>query len=214
MKNVLVFGSTGLIGEHLVDALIRDPQIDHIYCLGRRPPPQENLKISFLKWPNTTLDLKADAAFCCLGTTIKKAGTQKEFRKVDFDMCLMAAKVAITAGCLSFHLVSSHGANANSSVFYLRTKGELEKEIEALHFSSLHIYQPSALLGHRKESRPAEQLMQILAPIFAPLFIGPMKNIQPISAIKVANFIATKAHNLNSGVFLYSSGQINEGKAP
>ena len=213
MKNILVFGHTGLIGEHLVDTFVHDPQINHIYCLGRNSPRQTHAKLSFHPWPNSVPNLKADAAFCCLGTTIKKAGTQKEFRKVDFDLCLESAKTALKAGCQSFHLVSSHGADANSSVFYLRTKGELENELQTLHFSDLHIYRPSMLLGHRHESRPLEKLMQIVAPIFSPILIGPMKNIQPIEAKKVANFMATKVHEAKPGVSIYNSGQINDAKA-
>ena len=127
-----------------------------------------------------------DDVFCCLGTTIKTAGSQQAFRKVDYDYVLALARAGRRAGAKQFLLVSAIGADPASRIFYSRVKGEVERDIRALPYRGVQILRPSFLMGERKESRLAERLGIPVARVLAPLLVGPLRRYRPIHAADVA----------------------------
>jgi uncharacterized protein YbjT (DUF2867 family) len=147
--------------------------------------------------------LFGDDLYCCLGTTIKAAGSQAAFRRVDHDYVLALARRAVAAGTARLFLVSALGADARSRVFYSRVKGEAEDAVAALPFRAVHIVRPSLLLGRRQESRPAERVGQWLGRLAAPLFIGPLAPYRAIEAADVAAALVACAASPATGVHVH-----------
>lgn len=169
-RRALVVGATGLVGREIVALLAADAGVSEIVVLVRRPSeaPPDDRRIREVVVDFDALDrnpslFAVDQVFCALGTTIKKAGSQSAFRRVDFDYPLQVAKLARAAGARHFLLVSALGADAGSSVFYNRVKGELEEALRAIAYPSLTIARPSLLEGDRAEVRPGEILGAKLA---------------------------------------------------
>jgi uncharacterized protein YbjT (DUF2867 family) len=185
---VALSGSTGLVGSRLLRLLCEEPTIARVFAVGRREPDIAHAKITFISSAQGSPARMPpiDAAICCLGTTIKKAGSQAAFRAVDFDMVVQFARTTKAAGARSFGLVSALGANAQSSVFYNRVKGETEEALVALGFQSLVIARPSFLMGDRTESRPGERIGIAISRALSPLMIGPARRMRPVAAEAVA----------------------------
>ncbi|MCE7997324.1 MAG: NAD(P)H-binding protein [Rhodobiaceae bacterium] len=198
----LVAGATGLIGNHLLDFLLGSPAHEKVIALTRRPLERDHEKLSNLVANFDQLEaavansgIRADEAYCALGTTIKKAGSKEAFRKVDFDYETAFARAALAAGANKFALVSAVGADARSPIFYSRVKGETERAIRDLGFASLHIFQPGVLLGERTESRPAEQLAIALTPLVNLGLQGPLRKYRGIPAKTVAEAMIAALHS-------------------
>jgi len=138
--------------------------------------------------------------YCCLGTTIKKAGSQDAFRRVDHDYVVALAQAAKQAGARRFLLVSALGANPRSHIFYNRVKGEVERDVSAVAFAAVHIFRPSLLLGERAESRPLERLGTLAFGVLAPLLVGPLRPYRPIAAEAVAQAMVRAALGEGTGV--------------
>jgi uncharacterized protein YbjT (DUF2867 family) len=149
-----------------------------------------------------------DEAFCCLGTTIKKAGSQEAFRAVDHDAVLAFAKAAKQAGTRSFLVVTALGADTRSRVFYNRVKGEVQEALKGVGFESLVILQPSLLLGERAESRPGERAAIVASRVLAPL-LRPLAS-RPIEAHTVARAMLALAREAPQGVKVAPSGELQE----
>ncbi|MFC6439034.1 NAD(P)H-binding protein [Bowmanella sp. JS7-9] len=195
--SAIVLGATGLVGKALVKQLLNDKRYHHITLLVRRPlpdslfaDPEQKLQVvvtDFDKLDDYQGYFSVDHAYVCLGTTIKQAGSKAAFRKVDFEYVHAAAQCARAQHCQSFVWISSIGANANSSNFYLRVKGELENAIlPMLNLRKPAAVQPSLLLGEREESRPLERLGILFGKLVAPLMIGPLRKYRPVEADTVA----------------------------
>jgi uncharacterized protein YbjT (DUF2867 family) len=160
-QHILLAGATGLTGEHLLDRLLNEPTIARVLAPSRRPlaehahldNPQGEL-LALLP----QLDGQVDTAFCCLGTTIKQTGSQDAFRAVDHDLVLAFAARARALGARHLLVISAIGADANSTVFYNRVKGEMEQALRAQNWPQLTIVRPSLLLGARQEFRLGERL--------------------------------------------------------
>lgn len=158
----VVAGSTGLVGSLLIQKLLASPQFAEVISVSRRPLGIQNAKLKeilisdFAEIASHHTKLKGDIYFCCLGTTIKDAGSQENFRKIDFDAIVAFGKLAKAHEPQSFVLISSAGANSKSSIFYSRVKGETEDLLRALQFKSLVIFRPGLLLGKRIKGRPGE----------------------------------------------------------
>lgn len=189
----LIAGATGLIGSHLLDLLLASPSHEKVIALTRRPLDRTHDKLSNLVAEFDQLELavsqsgiRADEAYCALGTTIKKAGSKEAFRKVDYEYETAFARAALAAGASKFALVSAVGADAKSPIFYSRVKGETESAIRDLGFAFTHIFQPGVLLGERTESRPAEQLAATLTPLLNLGLQGPFRKYRGIDARTVA----------------------------
>lgn len=186
-KTAILIGATGLVGSACLAQLLESPAYRRVIAVSRRPVPLKHRKLVRLE---TSFDLlgqalegqAVDDAFCCLGTTIRQAGTKAEFHKVDYGYALAFADAARRQGAGQFLLVSALGANAHSPIFYNRVKGLLEKEVEALGYLRLSIFRPSFLLGSRTDSRPGEALGIRFAGLVSPFLRGPLSRIHPVAA--------------------------------
>lgn len=199
--NCLIAGSSGLIGSYALKFLLDSPKVTSLTAITRRQMLEHSklkqLQIPFERLSDAPLS-EVEVALCALGTTIKAAGSPNNFRKVDHDYILYFAQAAQRAGAKKFVLISALGADANSSVFYSRVKGETEHDLKALKFDSLIILQPSLLLGERAESRPMEHLAIKLEPFYKHLLVGSLKRYQPVSAEQVACVMVAKALDANA----------------
>jgi uncharacterized protein YbjT (DUF2867 family) len=166
-------GATGLVGGFVLKRLIDSGRYATLVVLTRRTVHAEDPKIDqrIVNFDQlAAMDLPAaDEVFCALGTTIKKAGSQEAFRHVELDFPLALAKKALARNAKQFLLVSSVGANAKSTNFYLRTKGELEDAVSALPFKAVNIFRPSMLVGPREERRPAERAGIVFMKLVSPM---------------------------------------------
>ncbi|MBX9713624.1 MAG: oxidoreductase [Pseudomonadaceae bacterium] len=165
-QRILLAGATGLTGEHLLDRLLNEPTVARVLAPSRRPlaahPHLEN-PVGELAALLPQLSGNVDIAFCCLGTTIKQAGSEAAFRAVDHDLVLAFAERARALGARHLLVISALGADAHSAVFYNRVKGELEAALQAQDWPQLTIVRPSLLLGARREFRLGERLLAPLA---------------------------------------------------
>lgn len=214
-RKALLLGASGLVGGHCLDLLLQDDVYDAVTILIRKQLPQSHPKltqhpVNFDQLRDDTDFFQVDDVFCCLGTTIKKAGSQEAFRKVDFTYAYDAAQLAANNSATHFLLVSSLGADANSSVFYSRIKGELEKAVSALPFPAVSIFQPSLLLGERSEFRFGERLAEPVLKVLSFLLIGPLRKYRPIEARTVAAAMIKIAKSQTQGLKIYESDQIQE----
>lgn len=214
-KSALIAGATGLVGTELLHVLLESPRYEEVKILVRKPidvvhPKLKQITADFDQLENYQSYFDVDDVFCCLGTTIKKAGSQEAFKIVDYDYPVKLALMAQTAGVQNFLVISALGANAQSKVFYSRTKGQLENQLKEINLKALHIFQPSLLLGNRQEFRLGEKIASILSPVFSPLMVGKMKRYKPVTARRVALAMFIRAQTALSGPFVYASDQIIE----
>ncbi len=210
MKTALVAGSTGLIGKQLVRLLLEDSSYETVIAISRKPIGIQHSKLKNIIADLATLhehkdQLVADEVYCCLGTTMKAAGSKEAFRAVDYDYPLALAKLTYANGAKSFALVSSLGANADSFIFYNRVKGEIEKAIDDIGFDRFHIFQPSLLLGDRTENRGGEESAKTAYKLLG--FLLP-KKYQAIESIKVARAMIHFSHEKVPGKFIHQSNVI------
>lgn len=186
----IVAGGTGLVGSQLVANLLKEDRVTTVASLVRSEVPMRKTKLNLLRVDFELLERTAlpaaDVAFCCLGTTIKKAGSPEAFSKVDHDYIIKFAEVCKNNGVKKFLVVSALGADPNSKIFYNKVKGRTEEDLKKIGFEELVIFQPSLLLGERKESRPAERIAQIMSPFLKAVMVGPLAKSRPIEARKVA----------------------------
>lgn len=212
-KSAMVIGSTGLTGSILLKQLLAADHFDTVISVSRKDPGFVHEKLVKYILDFDRLDeveelLVSDHIFCCLGTTIKVAGSQEAFRKVDMEMPLEFAQIARKNNSPNFSLVTAMGANPASKVFYNRVKGEVEEEIKKVGFEHLSIFRPSLLLGDREEIRKGERIAQGLSVALPFLFIGPLAKYKPIPAETVASAILKESISPSTGVVVYESPQI------
>jgi uncharacterized protein YbjT (DUF2867 family) len=191
-KSAVVFGATGLVGKELINALLDNNDFESITAVVRQQlvltnPKLKQIKLSdFSKLMDLPDKLKAGAFFCCIGTTIKAAGTKEAFTKVDLEIPKQIAQLAESLSAASLVVISSIGADANSSNFYLRTKGEMEKAVRKIYNGNLKFVRPSLLMGNRDEFRFGEKISFIFMKGFGWMFSGPLKKYRGIYAHDVA----------------------------
>ncbi len=206
-KVALVAGTTGLIGAQLLDLLLGDNRYSKVIALSRKPlevnhKKLDNLVLDFNRLADYSDTLRADDIFCCLGTTMKQAGSQEAFRKVDFEYPLDIARMTRRLGARQYLLVTALGASKKSSFYYNRVKGEIEEAISELGFESYHIFRPSFLQGIRVESRAGEQATNAFFRIFG--FLVP-KKFKAIDSVKVARAMLAMAKEEKSDKFILES---------
>jgi len=214
-KTAIIIGGTGLTGSHLLKILLTSEIYDKVISFVR-----SGSKISHPKLvqhivdfdnPESYQDLvEGNDMFCCLGTTIKKAGSQEAFEKVDLLYPIQFAKAAAIKGIKQFSIISSIGANPQSSNFYLRTKGKCEESLRTLSFQSVSIFRPSLLLGNRKEFRLGEKLSEYAMKIVSIFLVGKFKKYRPIKAKKVADAMYNVAQRNTVGFHVYESDEVAE----
>jgi len=187
----VVLGATGLVGGDLLDRLLGDPAW-RVVAVGRRETGRSHPRLTQRVVPLDHLGSSAEvfrgaaAVFCCLGTTLRKAGSQEAFAKVDLDAVAHAARASAAAGVPHFLLVTASGANERSRVFYNRVKGQAERAGVESGVPRVTVFRPSLLLGPRDERRPLEAGAQRLGAILAPLMVGPLRRVRPIPSWMVA----------------------------
>jgi len=150
-RSVLVAGATGLVGREIVSALLADRTVGAVHCVGRRPLALKNAKLQshVVDFAGLPALPKVDECYIALGTTIKVAGSQAAFKAIDLDAVVAVAIAAQESGATKFGVISAMGADAKSSVFYSRIKGEMELALTGLGLHSLVIARPSLLDGDR-----------------------------------------------------------------
>lgn len=159
----IVAGATGLVGSELVKKLLEDNTFKQIVVYARKTPQIEDSRLTVVLGELSEINahrdvLKGDVYFCCLGTTIKTAGSQENFRKVDFHGVVSFGRLAFTHKASKFLVISANGAHSQSRIFYNRVKGETEKALKDIGFPSLVVYRPGLLVGNREEKRTTEKL--------------------------------------------------------
>jgi len=208
----LLAGGGGLTGGHLLSLLLADERYARIHALVRKPglSPHSRLQEHIFDYDHPAALSAIDDVFCCLGTTIRKAGSQAAFRKVDYEYVVSLAHLARKAGAKRFLVISSLGASVRSPIFYSRVKGEMEEALRDVGFDELHVFQPSLLLGNRHESRPGERIGIAATCGIAPFMLGPMRKYRPIDAQIVARAMLTAAWINHRGNHVYTSDRIVE----
>jgi uncharacterized protein YbjT (DUF2867 family) len=205
-SSVLILGATGLVGAECVRQFAESSRFDRVIALARRPlaipsTRVESHVIDFERLDDAARHFRVSHVVCALGTTIKKAGTQERFRRVDYDYALAAARLGVREGARHFLLVSALGASAKSPIFYSRVKGELEDAIRALPYRSVTIVRPSLLLGERAEVRPGESIGKFFAGIVP-------RKWRPVHARAVAATLLRAAVEDQPGVRVIESREI------
>jgi len=190
-KTAIILGATGLTGSLLLDLLLEDARYKTIKVFTRTPLAFKHSKIvnftgDLLALENFEKDFLADEVFCCIGTTAKKTPDKELYRKIDFGIPVKAAQLCKKNAIATFVVVSSLGADPHSSIFYSRTKGEMEEAVLAVKLRNTFILRPSLILGDRKEERMAESLASSFFKITGPLLIGPLKKYAPNKATDIA----------------------------
>ena len=191
MKTAIVFGSTGLIGGHLVNQLIQDNYYTKVKVFVRSQTSINNEKveiinIDFNNLGNHKTEITGDDCFFCIGTTKQNSPDKNDYQKVELDIPKEIAQIAKANSVKSFIFISSIYANPNSSGNYVKFKGLVEEELKRLNFSKLGILRPSFLMGKRKENRVGEKIGILTFNLLSPLLFGPFKKMRPISSEIVA----------------------------
>lgn len=209
MKRVLLAGASGMVGREVLRQALADPRVGEIVAPARRPLAADaklrNPLVDFDALPADAAWWKVDAVICALGTTIRDAGSQAAFRKVDHDYPLAVARQALAHGAATFVLTSASGANADSRIFYSRTKGELERDLRALGYRSLCLVRPGLLGGERERRRPLEHAgMKLLGAI------GPLlpRRYRVVPAERVAATLLRMVLEAEPGVRVVESEEI------
>ena len=214
MKTAIVFGSTGLIGGHLVNQLIQDNYYTKIKIFVRSQTSINNEKvevinIDFNNLENHKTEITGDDCFFCIGTTKQNSPDKNDYQKVELDIPKEIAQIAKANSVKSFIFISSIYANPNSSGNYVKFKGLVEEELKRLNFSKLGILRPSFLMGKRKENRLGETIGIFAFSALSPLLFGPFKKMRPISSENVAKAMI-KIANSNLEKTVYESNEIVE----
>lgn len=208
MKTALLFGATGFIGSHLLQDLLNSPDYSRVIAVVRKPLALNHPKLTVLigdlaSLPALKPQLVGDEIFIALGTTRKHTPDEAEYYKIDHDYPLRAAEIAKANGARSVFLVTAVGANAGSGVFYVRTKGEVERDIRALNFDHTHIFRPSMILGERDEDRPRERLIIAIWSVLNPLLAGPADRYRGLTGNEIAHAIANATRHQTEKVRIY-----------
>jgi uncharacterized protein YbjT (DUF2867 family) len=210
MRTALLAGTTGLVGSQLLQSLLEDNYYTKIKALSRTPLTLkhgrlENIVLDFDNLTEYKDRLRVDDIFCCLGTTMNKAGTKSAFRKVDYEYPLTLGEICKTLGAKQYLLISALGANKESRIYYNHIKGEIEAAITGLGFETVHILRPSLLLGDRVEKRSAEDAAKMMYKVIS--FLLPQK-LRAIDSGKVAHAMKYYAKQEKKGVFIHESKEL------
>ncbi len=211
-KTAVIFGATGLTGSLVLKKLIRDERYEKIKVFTRSEPEIKSDKMEVIKTDLENLEqysdeIAGDDVFCCLGTTIKKAGSKENFKKVDLDWPALIAKIASKNKVPNFLMISSIGADPKSANFYLRTKGEAENAVRQQDFYKIVILRPSMLMGKRREFRFFEELGKLVMVPLKFLFRGKLRKYRPINSERVASAMI-KFANITTSKYVFESHEI------
>jgi uncharacterized protein YbjT (DUF2867 family) len=208
MKKAIVFGATGFIGSHLLRDLLDSPDYAQVIAVVRKPlmPSHPELTViigDLASLPALKPQLVADDVFIALGTTRKHTPDEAEYYKIDHDYPVQAAELAKANGARSVFVVTAVGANPKSGMFYIRTKGEVERDILALGFDHTHIFRPSMIIGQRDENRPRERLLIAAWGVLNPLLVGPADRYRGLAGDDIARAMVNAARHQTEKVRIY-----------
>lgn len=209
----LVAGASGLVGRALVGRMLEDGAGPGVVAVVRRPlgfvhPRLSEVVADFGRLEATDVP-RVGTAFCALGTTMAKAGSEAAFRAVDLEAVVAFARLARRAGAKRFLLVSALGADPRSRVFYNRVKGEAEEAVKGVGFEGLALFRPSLLLGERAESRPAERVAAVGSGLLSWAMTGPLARWKPVRAESVATAMLAVAGGTLEGVRVVANDEIH-----
>ena len=212
-KTALIAGASGLIGQQLLPLLLASDRYARVLVLVRTPLPLvheklEQLVVNFERLADYRPQLVADDVFCCLGTTMRQAGSRAAFYKVDFTYVTELARLAASNFGGQLLVVSSLGADSQARAYYLRVKGEMEEAVRQTSFHAVHIFRPSLLLGHRAAPRAGEPLVAALFTLVKPLLLGPLRPYRAIAADTVARAMLRAAEDDGGGIRIHPSDAI------
>ena len=214
-KTAIILGASGLTGSILLEKLINDDSYESIKLFSRTkieglPKKVQQFIGDILELENFKEDFKANEVFCCIGTTAKKTPNKETYKRIDFGITVTAAKLSKLNNIQTFMVVSAMGANAKSSVFYNRTKGEMEQEVFQQNILNTYILRPSIIGGNRKENRLLEKIGLAIFKIIQPLFIGKLKQYKIIKAEEIAQAMLNLANSKTSKEKIITSDKIRE----
>lgn len=209
-KTALLAGATGLVGSALLPLLLASERYAKVIVVSRRPVATQHPKLVQVvtdlgQLEHERLRLIADDVYCCLGTTIRQAGSQEAFYKVDFLYVVQLAALTAANFAAQFLVVSSLGADLDSRFYYSRVKGEMEEAISQMPFRAIHIFRPSLLLGERAAPRLGERFGAAILGLVRPLLRGGWRKYRPVAAHTVAQAMLRAAHGDSGGVRIHSS---------
>jgi len=213
-RTAIVAGASGLVGGHCLRRLLASGLHEHVVAFVRGPlnvAPHKRLEqrtVDFERLGRMSAFPRVQDVFCCLGTTMKKAGSEAAFRKVDYEYVVRLAETSLRTGADHFYLVSAVGADPKSRVFYSRVKGEAEESIAKLGFAGLHIFRPSFLIGRRSEQRAGEAAGIAAARLFSIFLVGPARKYRPIKADTVARAMVVVARERPAGAHVYAADEM------
>lgn len=199
MKKAIVYGASGLVGSFILDLLLQNNSYDCVYAVTRRKlsivhPKLINIVGELDEIENLTQGILIDEVYISLGTTKKKTPDLKKYYKIDHDYPVLAAQAAKNNGAKSVLLVSSVGANAKASSFYLKTKGETKRDIISIQFDHTLIFKPSLIMGKRNESRFLEDMSKKIGHLINPLLSGKLSKFKGIEAKAIATSMIREAN--------------------
>jgi uncharacterized protein YbjT (DUF2867 family) len=208
MKKALLFGATGYIGSYLLLELLDNTDYDQVTVVVRKDLHIVHPKLNMLIGDyHSLLQLKdklvADDVYITLGTTKKNTPNREEYYQVDHDYPVLAAKIALENGAKAVFMVTAIGANSKSKIFYSRTKGDAERDVIALNYEHTHIFQPSMILGNRKEYRASEKIFIKLFQLINPIFTGKASKYKGIEGKDIAKAMNNAAKNQTEKVKIY-----------
>ena len=208
MKKAILFGASGFIGSYLLNDLLQSDSYSEVTIVVRKPLNIQHPKLKIVLADYHSLAqnkeyLVADDVFISLGTTKKKTPDEKEYYQIDHDYPVLAAQLTKANGASAIFLVSAVGANAKSSIFYVKTKGETEKDIIDLGFEHTHIFRPSMIMGNREESRPLEKVFIKLFSVINLLLVGGMNKYKGITAKNIAKAMIKAAQQPVEKIKIY-----------
>lgn len=214
-KRAVLYGATGLVGGELLRLLLEDEAYDEVVAVVRSEIPINHARLRIIVIDYRHLAdcrpyLAGADVFCCLGTTMKKAGSHEAFRTVDYKYPLEIARLAAEERASQFLIITAIGANSRSAFFYNRVKGELEEALHELPLPGLHIFRPSLLLGPRQELRRGEAFGAKLSQSLSFLWLGPLRAYQPVSASDVAKAMHHIAAQGQTGTYVHASSELSK----
>lgn len=213
MRTAVIAGASGLVGGHCLTALLGDDRYDRITTVGRREmaargPRHRHVVIDFEDERTYGDVFGATDVFCCLGTTIRKAGSREAFRNVDRAYPRRIAQAAHDANARQYLIITARGANPRSPIFYNRVKGEVERDLASIAFYGTYIFRPTLLLGNRDERRRGEEVAEKVFRALDPLLRGPLGGLRPIDAESVARSMVEIAISEPGGFKAYEADEM------
>lgn len=215
MKKAILFGASGFVGSYLLHDLLQNDIYEEVIIVVRKPLGLQHPKLKTIIAHYETLaqhqnELVADEVFMALGTTKKKTPDEKIYYQIDHDYPVLAAQLTKANGAKSVLMVSAVGANVNSSIFYVKTKGETERDVIAVGFEQTHIFRPSMIMGNRAESRPLEKVFINIFSVVNVLLIGKLNKYKGITASNIAKAMLAAAQRPAEKVKFYHWKEMQE----